>query len=201
MKSQLRWLNKRLLLALVVIALTAGAFLIYDSQKENDAAGQQENTYSEYRATSGLYTLSYPSDWTVKEAEDCCEGEPKDWTKFPRPVDFIPPDKPETEVGYGVAVQGDSTLSLADTIRRGWEDNKHTPQSRLINGYEAEYVKVEFKSDAEQYTDHNYLIIDENRSIFFTFREVWSHQTTNSSWTAQHHMETFTHMLNSLKFQ
>ncbi|HJQ08357.1 MAG TPA: PsbP-related protein [Candidatus Saccharimonadales bacterium] len=191
-----------ILLVLVVVGLLVGAgwyFIRNDSKELKSSTAEQVVEMKPYTDSAKLYSLSYPSTWTVKEAGDCCEGEPKDYTKASRSVTIIPSNKAEIH-GYGVNVQADSTESLAKNIEQHWNDNKHEPEPKTINGYSARYVKVTFSGDAENYIDHNYLITHNGANVFVTFREKYYHQYPAEDWSASQDMHTFNKVLNSVTF-
>ena len=187
--------------AVLLVGVVAGAgwYLVQrqDTKKPNTAA-QTVSTKS-YTDSAKLYSLKYPSGWTVTEESDCCSGVPKDYTKVSRSVTFAPRAKTSIH-GYGFNVQADKTDALAKIVQQGWQDNKHVPEAKKINGYDAQYVKVTFNGDAEHYVDHNYLLTYEGASVFVTFRESYYHQYPAEDWSATQDMGSFTNLLHSIKF-
>jgi len=169
------------------------------TKKPTSSTVEQVRATKVYTDSAKLYTLSYPNTWDAKEAGDCCDGAPKDYTKVSRSVTFTPSGKTDIH-GYGVNVQADSTDTLAKSIEQNWKDNKHESVAKIINGYSAKYVKVEFKSDAEHYIDHNYLITHNGVSVFVTFREKYYHQYPAEDWSAAQDIDTFNKVLNSVRF-
>jgi prepilin-type N-terminal cleavage/methylation domain-containing protein len=190
------------LLVLVIIGLVVGIgwYTLNRNNHHRSATNSAQPTKAKtYTDSSKLYTLSYPENWIVKEAADCCEGAPKDHTQVPRMVTFIPPGKSDIH-GYGVQIQADKTDALATLIERGWATNKHTPEAKNINGSDTAYVKVSFNGDAENYVDHNYLIKHNEASVFVSFREKYYHQSSAADWTAAQDMQAFSAILDSITF-
>jgi len=191
------------LLALIVVGIVAGAgwYLVHrnNSKTPSSSTTKQAIEMKSYTDSAKLYSLSYPGTWSAKEAGDCCEGEAKDYTKVSRSVTITPAHKTDIH-GYGVNVQADRTELLAKTIEQGWKDNKHVPEPRSINGYKAEYVKVSFNGDAENYVDHNYLITHNDSSVYITFREKYYHQYPAADWSAAQDMSAFRKILDSVRF-
>lgn len=153
-------------------------------------------TTKDYTDTAKVYSLKYPSIWTVKLSEGGSEGPAPDYLKVSRPVDFVYPNAKE---GMGVSVQADTTGDLATSVTANWESNKHTPQKKTINGYNVQYVQVAFKGDAESYNDENYLFIKNNISVFVTFRQKYYHQSPAENWDASKAVPGFDSILNSIK--
>lgn len=153
-------------------------------------------TTKDYTDTAKVYSLKYPSNWTVKLSEGGSEGPAPDYLKVSRPVDFVYPNAKE---GMGVSVQADTTGDLATSILDNWKSNKHTPEKKTINGYNVQYVQVVFKGDAETYTDENYLFIRDKTSVFITFRQKYYHQSPAENWDASKAVPGFETTLNSIK--
>lgn len=192
-----------ILLVLVIVGLLVGAGWYFmqrnDSKELKSSTAEQTVEMKPYTDSAKLYSVSYPSTWIAKEAEDCCEGEPKDYTKVSRSVTITPSNKAEIH-GYGVGIQADSTESLAKNIEQHWKDNRHEPKPKTINDYSAKYVKVTFSGDAENYIDHNYLITHDGASVFVTFREKYYHQYPTEDWSASQDMDAFNKLLGSIRF-
>ena len=169
------------------------------SKDSNSGTAKQVTEMKSYTDSAKLYSLSYPSAWAAKEEADCCEGEPKDYTKVSRSVTIAPPSKADMH-GYGVQIQADRTDTLAKTIEQNWTDNKHEPELKTINGYSAKYVRVTFNGDAENYIDHNYLITHTGSSVLVTFREKYYHQYPAEDWSAAQDMDAFNKLLDSIRF-
>jgi len=192
-----------ILFVLVVVGLVVGTAWYFiqrnESKKSVSSTAGHSAEMKSYTDSAKLYSLNYPDTWTIKEAADCCDGEPKDYTRISRGVTIVPPTKVDVH-GYGVNVQADRTDSLAKTIEQNWKDNKHEPELKTIGGYSAKYVKVAFNGDAENYIDHNYLIAHDGSSVFVTFREKYYHQYPAEDWSAAKDMDAFNKVLSSLKF-
>ena len=188
-----------IILAIGVAAAIGWHAMRRDNYKKQPAASEHTVKTTSYTDSSKLYTVSYPEAWIAKEAGNCCEGASKDYTKIPRGVTFAPPSKADTN-GYGVSIQADKTDFLAKSIEQGWTDNKHMPEVKIINGYDAKYVKISFDGDAENYIDHDYLITHKGASIFLTFREKYYHQYPAENWSASQDIDTFNGIVNSIRF-
>jgi len=190
-----------ILLAVIVAGALAGAswYLVQHSDSKKQPTTKQTIKTKLYTDSAKLYSLSYPETWTAKVAGDCCEGEPKDYTKISRSVTFFPSNKADVH-GYGITVDADRTDALARLIEKGWADNKHTPKDQSIHGYDARYVMVNFNGDAENYIDHNYLLTHNGASIFLSFREKYYHQYPAADWSAAGDLDAFQDILNSIKF-
>jgi hypothetical protein len=150
----------------------------------------------DYTDTAKVYSVKYPSNWTVKLSEPAGEGTAPDFTKVSRSLDFV---YPKAVDGMGVGVQADTTGDLAQTIVANWATNKHTPEKKVINGYSVQYVQVVFKGDAESYTDENYLFTKNGTSVFITFRQKYYHQSPAANWDASKAVPGFETILNSIK--
>ena len=190
-------------LVLVVTSLFVGATWYFiqrnESKKPTSSTAGHSTEMKSYTDSAKLYSLSYPTAWTVKEAADCCDGEPKDYTKASRSVTIVPPAKVDVH-GYGVNIQADKTDSLVKAIEQHWKDNNHQPELKTIGGYSAKYVKIAFNGEAENYIDHNYLITHDGVSVFITFREKYYHQYPAEDWSAVKDMDAFNEILSSIKF-
>jgi hypothetical protein len=153
-------------------------------------------TTKDYTDTAKVYSVKYPSNWTIKLTEPASEGPMPDFTKVSRGLDFVYPNAVE---GMGVSVQADMTGDLANSIMAGWQSNKHIPQKKVINGYSAQYVQITFKGDAESYTDEQYLFSKNGSSVFITFRQEYYHQFPAENWDATKAVPGFETILNSIK--
>ncbi len=191
-----------ILLIVIVLGLVVGGgwYLMQHNDSKKPASNSTEQVrVKAYTDSAKIYTLNYPNTWNIEEAGDCCDGEPKDYTKVSRSVTLKPSAKADIH-GYGVDIQADTTDSLAKTVEQNWEDNKHEPEIKTIGGYSAKYVKVVFSGDAENYIDHNYLIVHDGSSVFITFREKYYHQYPAEDWSAAKDMDAFNRVLSSVKF-
>jgi len=164
-----------------------------------DVSPQWTGISKTYTDTARVYSVQYPYDWTIKEDEHGGEGAPPDYSTTSRTVRLVPPGV--TEHGLEVTIQaGRGRVSnLRSLIRDGWKDSGHIPQATRINGYEAEYVQEEFKNAPyEEWTDHNYLIIASDVTLYITFREKWYHPMSNTNWDGRTFFPEFNFILNSV---
>lgn len=202
------------ILVIAVLGLVgfAGWYIAKENSKNNNktSSSQQETQTTTYTDSSDTYTVKVPSKWTVKEADECCEGAMPDYTKVSRAVDFVPDDATKGNAIHVLADSGtqeskalwkDSGGSLAAHIRKHWQDNSHTPEAETVNGYEAQYVRVHFKGDAEEYVDHQYLIVDGERSVYLNFREYHNHPMSDNVWNDVKHLVDFRKIVGSVAFE
>lgn len=189
----------------------AGWYVAKENDKKNNEpqVSQQQPQTKSYEDSSKTYSLKVLSDWTVREAEPCCEGPAPDFAKVSRSVDFIPADKVDDNAVQAQADSGTAESkenwkasggSLAAHIRAHWQDNKHTPTAKTINGNEAQYVKVHFKGDAEEYVDHQYLITKDGKAVYLTFREFHNHPMSDNVWNDAKHLDDFEAIVKSVSF-
>lgn len=205
------------LLIIIVVALIgfAGWYVAKGNNKKDGNTSQSQSDASKqvktksYTDSANTYTVHVPEAWTVKEAMDCCEGPAKDYSKISRSVNVIPNDAVKNNALHVQADSGSdenkanwqgSGGSLAAHIQTQWQVNKQTPETKTINGYKAQYVKVHFKGDAEEYLDHRYLIVDGNRSVYLDFREFHDHPMSNNVWNDSKHRDDFEKIVNSVSF-
>lgn len=188
---------------IVLVLLIVGGGWYFMRQLNNSTSGPQAGNRTaemkSYTDSAKLYSLQYPGTWSVKEAADCCEGAPKDYTKISRSVTLAPVDRAHIH-GYGVDVQADKTDALAKSIVQNWADNKHKAETKTVNGYEAKYVKKTFSGDAENYIDHQYLLTHNGATVFATFREKYYHQYPAEDWSADHDLDDFNQIIQSVTF-
>lgn len=190
------------LLVLIAVGLVVGIgwyFIQRNDNKPRPNSTEQVIETKPYTDSAKVYSLRYPSTWTITEEADCCEGEPKDYTKTSRSITITPPGKADVH-GYGVYIQADRTDALASRIEQHWKDNNHDPEAKTINGYSAQYVKIAFNGDAENYIDHTYLLTHNGASMYVTFREKYYHQHPAENWSAAQDMSMFNKVLASTKF-
>jgi hypothetical protein len=178
------------------VVATVGWFAMNKNEDKNTTQTESKTSYTD---TASIYSLKYPSSWSLNEEDPCCEGEPKDPTQFSQSITIVPADKTSI-FGYGVKVQADKTDALAKEIEKNWSDNNQQPEAVMINGYDAKYVKREFKGDAENYIDHSYLLTHNGATVYLTYRENYYHQYPAADWSAAEDMDEFSAILNSVTF-
>ena len=195
-KSQRGFSTVELLIILFVVAAVSfiGWMTLRQSDTSSTDSTQQTMLFmgdeaKEYVDSAEVYSLQVPRSWTITEADDCCGGEPNDDSIMSRNVTITPANV--TELGRGLSVQADTTGTLAPMVRKNWADNNHNPEEITINGLDTAYVEVVFKGDAEQYTDHQYLITSGDTSLYITFREKYDHETTSTHWDNSKFLEDF----------
>jgi hypothetical protein len=169
-----------------------------DKQKTNNTT-QKTETQKAYTDTASIYSLKYPESWSLVVGDDCCHTS-HDPAEFSRTILISPSDVPKDANGYNIQVQASKTADIAKSFRDNWATSKATVQNVTINGNPAEYVKTEFKGDAEQYTDHTYLISKGESAVIVTFREKMNHPMVNNVWDASKHMDEYTDILNTVTF-
>ena len=193
-----------MIVLVVVIVLGLGYWLVVARHTSNNQVAapvaSDQGPAKTYNDSASIYTLAYPSSWTLKEAANCCEGPEQHQSKVSRAITLVPPNPPNSLMGYGVLVQADKTGALAASIRMNWMENGHASEREVINGYPTEYVVVDFSTGSEQYTDRDYLITSEGKTVYVSFRQKWNHPMGGASWDASAYTDQFMDIVRSVTF-
>ncbi|HEX6258642.1 MAG TPA: hypothetical protein VFZ48_04130 [Candidatus Saccharimonadales bacterium] len=153
-----------------------------------------------YLDTAERFTFRYPNTWSLAYAASKATDDPAptspDWAKTSRPVEVQPN---EGKVGNKITVTpGCTSARIADLKAR--KDRFHTQEDLKINGYTAFYDKLNFKTDAERYVHHTYIVLNGKDCLEFSYRESHHHPMSNTNFDDQKNVKYFKMIVGSVKF-
>jgi len=185
---------------LLLATVFTGAYLYL-----NKLVPAPTSTLRTYTDTARVYTLAYPSDWTLTyDPSEGAEGlaPAEDWSYVSRGYTLADPYAPKGSQGVSVHIdEGDIVSSIIEGVTQNL-DKFHTLQKLHINGHEVYYDKVDYigPSGAEKYTDHYYYILNGNILVTLTFREKYYHNYPYDNWDDGQDLATFQDIVYSVKF-
>lgn len=171
-----------------------------------------------YTDTAGLFSFSYPTDWTLSHPvegghdsdginpigeTDYQKNEKEGWKNFSRPVELRVPGK-EAELFANVTVRREDSCSLES--KKPATDHFHTQTDLNINGTPVLYDYLDFvgPAEAEKYKDHTYTFAKEldgdSICIVFSFRENISNSTIDLKVDNSQYLSSFEYIVSTMKF-
>lgn len=200
------------LVPVIILGLVAVSWwYLQQTNKTNDQINKDELSLSEqslvkydtieYKDTAGLFSIKHPKDWKVQKIEGGNDSgiEAPDPTVVSQPFKILSPQGPDNNAAMVQALTDSFTL---ENVKALWKDNKHSAKTTKISGYNVDYVIYTFKGDAEGYTNHEYVVTKNGRSVMFTFRSRYNHDNVTPAvkWDDSKNTPGFLSIVRSIKF-
>lgn len=190
-----------ILIGLVTLILVKNKNSTTATQTETKQFIAPSSATKTYTDTAHKFSFLYPANWDTdfpsKGAVDGPALPDPDWNTVSRPVLIKPISGGK---GNNVSVY---TACTADTVTqiRARKDSTHTQQDTSINGNVAFYDEEDYKTTAESYLTHTYIILGKSACVQISYRERLHYPANRVDFDDSKNMPGFETIVNSVKFQ
>lgn len=178
----------------------SAGYPVMESYPEQCTAFGQTHTkqIEKYSDSTGRFEISYPTTLRLEEQQHASEGPEPDWATTSRPFRLKPLNAQDG--GINLLVLGGDSEALATQYKSNWEEGGHPIEAVKVGEYDADFARVVFEGDAEQYADQYWLIYHFDQAVLMTYREYHHHDMSGTNFEADEYFDDFKQTVESIRF-